>query len=85
MKQVSDKQMTIEEARARWICCPLCDKKKCEINADDCDVNIHLKNKVESGGTKNDKIRMENNQRSRDERDATEADPPGKEKEERKR
>lgn len=40
--------MTREEARARWICCPLCDKKKCERNADDCDVNIHLKNKAES-------------------------------------
>jgi hypothetical protein len=22
--------MTSEEARARWICCPMCDKKKCE-------------------------------------------------------
>jgi len=32
-----------EEALARLICCPLCDKKKCERNADDCDVNIHLK------------------------------------------
>lgn len=41
--------MTIEEAKARWICCPLCDKKKCERNADDCDVNIHLKNKAEGG------------------------------------
>lgn len=40
--------MTIEEARARWICCPLCDKKKCERSSDDCDVNIHLKNKAES-------------------------------------
>ena len=40
--------MTIEEARARRICCPMCDKKKCERNADDCDVNIHLKNKAES-------------------------------------
>lgn len=43
--------MTIEEARdearARWICCPLCDKKKCERSSDDCDVAIHLRNKAE--------------------------------------
>lgn len=35
------------EARARWICCPMCDKKKCEREADDCDVKIYLKNKAE--------------------------------------
>lgn len=34
-----------EEARARWICCPMCDKKKCERSASDCDVDIYLKNK----------------------------------------
>lgn len=39
--------MTNEEARARWICCPMCDKKKCERTADDCDVEIYLKNKAE--------------------------------------
>ena len=31
--------MTREEARARWICCPMCDKKKCKREADDCDIN----------------------------------------------
>ena len=39
----------IDEARARWICCPMCDKKKCEREADDCDVKNYLKNKIESG------------------------------------
>lgn len=39
--------MTSEETRARWICCPLCDKKKCEREADDCDVKIYLKDKAE--------------------------------------
>lgn len=34
--------MTKEEARARWICCPMCDKKKCKREADDCDVNKAL-------------------------------------------
>lgn len=38
--------MTIEEANARWICCPMCDKKKCEREADDCDVKIYLNNKA---------------------------------------
>ena len=35
-----------EEARARWICCPMCDKKKCKREADDCDVKIYLKSKA---------------------------------------
>jgi len=35
------------EATARWICCPTCDKKKCEREADDCDVKIYLKSKTE--------------------------------------
>ena len=39
--------MTKEEARARWICCPMCDKKKCEREADDCDVKIYLRDKAE--------------------------------------
>lgn len=34
-----------EESRARWICCPMCDKNKCERAASDCDVEIYLKNK----------------------------------------
>ena len=33
------------EARARWICCPMCDKKKCDRTADDCDVKLYLKDK----------------------------------------
>lgn len=37
------------EARARWICCPMCDKKKCEREADDCDVKIYLRDKAEGG------------------------------------
>ncbi len=40
--------MTKEEAQARWICCPMCDKKKCERKADDCDVKIYLRNKTKS-------------------------------------
>lgn len=34
-----------QEAEARWVCCPMCDKKKCERNADDCDVNRFLEDK----------------------------------------
>ena len=40
--------MTREEADARMICCPLCDKKKCDREADDCDVKQYLENKAES-------------------------------------
>lgn len=40
--------MTSKEANARRICCPLCDKKKCEREANDCDVKIYLKEKSES-------------------------------------
>ena len=42
--------MTEDEAKARWICCPMCDKKRCERYADDCDVKRYLKNKAESEG-----------------------------------
>lgn len=38
----------MSEARARWVCCPMCDKKKCDRTADDCDVKIYLKNKAEN-------------------------------------
>ena len=41
--------MTRDEAKARWICCPMCDKEKCERTSDDCDVKNYLKNKIESG------------------------------------
>ena len=37
--------MTNEESRARWICCPMCDKKKCDRKADDYDVKIYLESK----------------------------------------
>ena len=40
--------MSREEAKARRICCPMCDKEKCEREADDCDVKTYLKNKEES-------------------------------------
>ena len=40
--------MKNDEAQARWICCPMCDKGKCERNADDCDVKMYLRNKSES-------------------------------------
>ena len=43
--------MTKEEARARWICCPMCDKEKCERTADDCDVKTYLK---KQNGAKNE-------------------------------
>ena len=51
--------MTKEETIARWICCPMCDKNKCERAASDCDVEIYLKNKdkAESG----EQIWMEEN------------------------
>ena len=39
--------MTEDEAKARWICCPMCDKERCERGADDCDVKRYLKNKAE--------------------------------------
>lgn len=37
--------MTSEESNARRICCPMCDKNKCDREADDCDVERYLKNK----------------------------------------
>ena len=36
------------EARARWVCCPMCDKKKCDRTADDCDVKLYLESQVGS-------------------------------------
>lgn len=38
--------MTSEESNARWTCCPMCDKRKCDREADDCDVKAYLKNKA---------------------------------------
>lgn len=37
--------MTREESNARRICCPMCDKNKCDREADDCDVERYLENK----------------------------------------
>lgn len=37
--------MTSEESNARWLCCPLCDKKKCDREAEDCDVKRVLADK----------------------------------------
>lgn len=51
--------MINEEAQARWICCPMCDKHKCERQAEDCDVKMYLRNK---GGIKNDRERNRKNQ-----------------------
>lgn len=34
--------MTKDESKARWICCPMCDKPKCERYVDDCDVKRYL-------------------------------------------
>ena len=39
--------MTEDEAKARWICCPLCDKERCERGADDCDVKKYLQRQEE--------------------------------------
>lgn len=43
-------RVTEDEAKARWICCPFCDKERCERGADDCDVKRYLKNKAEREG-----------------------------------
>jgi hypothetical protein len=37
--------MTSEESNARRICCPMCDKNKCDREADDCDVKKYLENR----------------------------------------
>jgi hypothetical protein len=42
--------MTGDEAKARWVCCPLCDKERCERYADDCDVKRYMQGKAESEG-----------------------------------
>ena len=49
--------MTREESNTRRICCPMCDKKKCDREADDCDVKRYLKNR--KGGEDNGKKLME--------------------------
>jgi hypothetical protein len=41
------RRMTREESNARRICCPMCDKKKCDREADDCDVKRYLENRSE--------------------------------------
>lgn len=47
--------MTREEIKVKWICCPMCDKERCERKADDCDVKRYLKNKAESEVKENDR------------------------------
>lgn len=47
------------EINARWICCPFCDKKKCEREADDCDVKIFLKDSVWSEVRNDNEIESE--------------------------
>lgn len=37
------------EAQARWVCCPMCDRKTCNRNADDCDVKIWIEKKMKGG------------------------------------
>lgn len=34
------------EATARWVCCPMCDRKVCDRTADDCDVKIWINEKL---------------------------------------
>lgn len=35
-------EIELFEAQARWICCPMCDRKTCNRRANDCDVKIWL-------------------------------------------
>lgn len=37
-----------EEVKARWICCPMCDRDICNRNANDCDVKIWLEKHKEA-------------------------------------
>lgn len=37
------------EYKARWICCPMCDRDTCNRNANDCDVKIWLEKHKEEG------------------------------------
>lgn len=41
--------MTELEARARWICCPMCDRKICCFGASDCDAKRWMKTEVTNG------------------------------------
>ena len=45
---MSSDKLSDEEAKARYICCPMCDRKTCDRRADDCDVVLYFKN--EKGG-----------------------------------
>lgn len=37
-----------EEARARWVCCQMCDRSTCNRNANDCDVKKYLEKEAEN-------------------------------------
>jgi len=45
---MSSDKLSYEEAKARYICCPMCDRKICNRRADDCDVALYFKK--ENGG-----------------------------------
>ncbi len=45
---MSSDRLSQEEAQARWICCPWCDRKTCNRNADDCDVKQYLAKEAEN-------------------------------------
>ena len=38
--------LSTEEAKARWICCPWCDRETCNRNANDCDVKKYFEKEV---------------------------------------
>ena len=42
---MSEHNMDELEVQAHWICCPWCDRKTCNRNADDCDVKKWIEKK----------------------------------------
>jgi hypothetical protein len=44
---MKDVELDELEARAHWICCPMCDRDTCNRNADDCDVKKWIEKKEE--------------------------------------
>lgn len=45
-----------EEARARWVCCPMCDRDTCNRNANDCDVKKYLEKEADNEPKRGKKI-----------------------------
>lgn len=45
-----------EEAKARWICCPMCDRDTCNRNANDCDVKKHLEKEEKNEHSSTDHV-----------------------------